>query len=88
VSEKREELAEAAPKGDVKGVIIFSINPLTDVKYIGTVSLRLEFSDIIQHEEAPGRMRENPRRETTQRRHPRIGGQTKSYASIVEGSYS
>jgi hypothetical protein len=73
-----QELVETTPKGDVTGVIIFSINPLTDVKYIGTVSLRVKFSDIIQQEEAPGRMQEKPRRATTQRRDPRIRGQTKT----------
>lgn len=46
-------LIEAAHKGDVKGVIDCLINPLVDVNYIGTVSLRVKCSDIIQHEEAP-----------------------------------
>jgi hypothetical protein len=55
-----QELMEIAPKGEVMAIIIFSINPLTNVKYIGTVSVRVQFSDIFQQEEAPGHTQEKP----------------------------
>lgn len=46
-------LIEAAHRGDLKGVVDSLANPLVDVNYIGTVSLRVKRSEIIQHEEAP-----------------------------------
>eukprot|EP01018_Ginkgo_biloba_P031804 Gb_08320 [translate_table: standard] len=52
-----QKLIEAAHRGDVKTVTDCLVNSLVDVNYIGTVSLRVKCTDIIQHEEAPDEVR-------------------------------
>jgi hypothetical protein len=59
-----QELMETSPKGEFTAIIIFSINPLTNVKYIGTISVQIQFLDIIQQEEALGHTQKKPRRAT------------------------
>uniref|UniRef100_A0A0D6QRK6 Uncharacterized protein n=1 Tax=Araucaria cunninghamii TaxID=56994 RepID=A0A0D6QRK6_ARACU len=53
VDHDSQKLIEAAYKGDVKTVADCLANPLVDVNYKGTVSLRVKCTDIVQHEEAP-----------------------------------